>query len=362
MEFRLAVDSDNDAILELADRCPQEGMISFTVHRKPQFDTLLKQLDANSWHYLASDGKKVISLIGVIHFNALIHGSPKKCAYVMDFRVDPLYRSTTITYRLVKGAIDRILASDADFVIGNFLKANEKPAVFASGRAGLPPGHHLGDNRVFNIIPWRKLKIDSRYTIRQANLDDIPRLAELYKKYASFFRLSTTVDQHRIESITKTIQGLSIHHFYVACEGENIRAVTALWDEFPYRHYQVKQVNAQIRWVNRIVRTIGLFYPMPKPIEMNKPLKQQSLVLYAHDDDPRALANLFRYINNKQLGSDCTLLSLYTRDNDPIIPYLSGLNGISINSEMFFYAKDMTQYDTLLNMKSSDWLDLSIVI
>ncbi len=362
MQFRPAKNSDNDAILALADRCPQEGMISFTVHRKPRYDTLLKLIDPDSWHYVACDGDEVVGLIGVIHFNVTIHGKPAKCAYMMDFRVDPRFRSTTVTYRMVKGAVDRILNSDADFVIGNFLKANAKPTVFASGRAGLPPGHHLGDNRVFNIIPWRKLRTDPKYTFRRANESDIPVLADLYALYSKSFRLAPVLDEKRIRLLTTTIQGLSIDQFSLACEGEVIRAVSAVWDEHHYRHYQVQHVNTQIKWANRLVQTLSFVKPMPRPIELNAPLKQRALVMYAHDGDQNALSALFCHTNNEQLGSDCTLLSLYTRDNDPIISHLSGLTGISVYSEMYLYANDTSIYDSLNEPGARDWLDLALIV
>ncbi len=362
LQFRVAEAGDNDAILALADRCPQEGMISFTVHRKPRFDTLLKLIDPESWHFVACDGAEVVGLIGVIHFNVTLNGKPAKCAYMMDFRVDPRYRSTTVTYRMVKGAVDRILKSDADFVIGNFLKANDKPTVFASGRAGLPPGIHLGDNRVFNIIPWRKLRTDPKYVMRQATETDIPELARLYAKYAQSFRMAPVITEERIRSLSTSIHGLSIDRFMVASDGGLIRAVTAVWDEHPYRHVQVQRVNTQIKWASRLVRILGSVWPMPKPIRLNEPLRQRSLVMYAHDGDPKALATLFRHANNELRGGDCTLLSLYTRNNDPIIPYLSGLTGVSVMSDMYLYANDASIYASLGQREATDWLDMSLII
>lgn len=362
MQFRLAEYGDNDSILALADRCPQEGMISFTVHRKPRFDTLLKQLDPDSWHFVACDGSRVVGLIGVIHFNMKLHGKPAKCAYMMDFRVDPEYRSTTVTYRMVKGAVDRILKSDADFVIGNFLKANAKPTVFASGRAGLPPGHHLGDNRVFNIVPWRKLHTNPKYRYRAAQPSDIPKITQLYDRHARSFRMAPFLDEKRLQSLTSSIHGLTLDQFIVACEGDAIKAVTAVWDDYHYRHYQVQRVNTQIKWANMLVSVLGLLRSMPKPIELDAPLRQRSLVLFAHDGDPDALASLIRYANNKLLGADCTLLSFYTRSNDPIIPHLSGLTGVSVMSEMYLYATDPSVYEKLGETSSTDWLDLALVI
>jgi len=71
---------------------------------------------------------------------------------------------------------------------------------------------------------------------------------------------------------------------------------------------------------------------------------------------------LFRHTNNEQLGSDCTLLSLYTRDNDPIISHLSGLTGISVYSEMYLYANDTSIYDSLNEPGARDWLDLALIV
>jgi hypothetical protein len=141
-----------------------------------------------------------------------------------------------------------------------------------------------------------------------------------------------------------------------------IRAVTAVWDEHHYRHYQVQRVNSQIEWANRIVRLLGMVHPMPKPIDLNAPLRQSALVMYAHDGDRKALATLFRHANNEMSGGDCTLLSLYTRDNDPIIPYLSGMTGVSVMSEMYLYASDASLYASMGTNEATDWLDMGLIV
>ncbi|MCA1801487.1 MAG: GNAT family N-acetyltransferase [Rhodothermaceae bacterium] len=111
---RPAEDSDNEQIMQLSRRCYQDGIISLSVQRTPRFDTLHRLLDPDSWHYVACRGAEVIGLVGVVHFPAMLAGTPCTLSFMMDLRVDPRYRKGRTAFRLVQAAIEHVLASDAD--------------------------------------------------------------------------------------------------------------------------------------------------------------------------------------------------------------------------------------------------------
>jgi hypothetical protein len=362
IRIRLAEESDNDRITALAKRCYQEGMITFFVNRTPRFNTLHRLLDPASWHYVVEDGNDIVGLVGVIHFEAKVLGQVRKFAYMMDLRLDEEYRKGLTAFRMVKKAMDHVLASDTDFVIGNFLKANRNSLVFASGRAGIPEGLHLGDNRIFNLLPIRKLKTDSRFEIGPLRESDLQELEKVYHSYAQNFRIAPQITARSLQQYCDRLENLSLNNLLTARENGRIKAVTALWDEHLYKSYQVLKLTPSIRIVNRALKLLSPMMKVPEPLRLNEPLKQLSLVLYAHDECPDALETLFRHINNTQRGSGYTLITLYAQERDPVFELMKPFAGVSVQSEMYLYAQDTSIYEELKKDKRADWLNLELTV
>jgi hypothetical protein len=362
IHFRLAEESDNDGILDLARRCPQEGMITFFVNRTPHFNTLHRLLDPDAWHYVACTENRIIGLVGVVHFQAMVLGVSRKVAYMLDLRVDEAYRSGTTAFRLVKTAIDHLQKSDVDMVIANFVKDNKRPLVFTSGRGGLPMAYYLGRNRILNLLPVYNMKPDSRFEIGPLQEKDIPEIIEIYRGYGTNFKIAPIISETHFREYIRSIDGLSKEKFLVAKENGEIRAVTALWDEHIYKSYQVLKLTSKISLVNGLMKFLSHFMRVPHPIRKNEPLRQLSLVLYAHDDCHEAMTSLFRYINNIMRGSEYTLITLYSQENDLIFSTLKDFKGVSIHSEMYLFAKDPTVFEQLEQNPAPVMFDLTMIL
>ena len=362
VRIRLAEDSDDDQIQALSKRCLQEGIITFFVNRSPRFNTLHRILDPDSWHYVVEDDGRIVGQVGVIHFEATVSGEKRKFAYMMDLRLDEGYRKGLTAFRMVKTAIDHVLSSDTDFVIGNFLKDNQNSLVFASGRAGIPEAFHMGDNRIFNLLPIFKMKPDSRFTIDHPSQDELEDLIRIYRSYANQFRIAPELNLQQLEKYIRGLNNLSIDDFLVARENGTIKAVTALWDEHYYKSYQVLKLTPGIRFVNGALKLFSPIMNLPSPIRLNQPPRQLSLVLYAHDQSPKALQALFRHVNNSYRGSKYTLITLYAQEKDPVFDLMKPFAGVSVHSEMYLYAKDTDIYDELRNDPRPDWLNLELTV
>ena len=360
--FRLAEETDNEGILKLAKRCPQEGMITFFVNRTPRFNTLHRLLDPNAWHFVACREDQIIGLVGVVHFQATVLGKNRKIGYMLDLRVNEAYRSGTIAYRLLKTATDHLRNSDVDMVIANFVTDNKKPLVFTSGRGGLPAAYYLGRNRILNLLPVHHMKPDNRFKIDTLRENDIPELIELYQNYSRNFKIAPIITEDRFRKYLNTVGGLSRKHFFVAKENGKIKAVTALWDEHLYKSYQVLKLTSRITIVNGLIKFLSHFIRLPHPIRINEPLRQLSLVFYAHDDCPEAMNSLFRHINTSCLESEYTLIMLYTQENDPIFSPLKKFIGVSVHSEMYLFAKDTAVFEKLREDSSTVLFDLSMIL
>ena len=347
IRIRLAQEEDNDQIIQLAQRCPQEGMITFFPNRTPRFNTIHKILDTGAWHYVACDGDQIIGLVGVIHFRAMVLGREMKVGFMLDLRVDVAYRSGLTAFKLVKTAVDHLRQSDVDMVLVNFLKDNKRPKVFTSGRGGLPPAHYLGDNRIFNIIPVRFKKLNKRFEINEMADADIPEVIEMYRRYANGYKFAPIMSEALLRRYIKELEGLDTNRFLLAREEGRIKAVAAVWDEHTYKSYNVLKLNTSSRMVNGLLKLLSLVMPMPQPIRLNEPLRQLSLVLHAHDNCPEALDTLFRHVNNIHLGTEYTLITIYAQEKDPLFVPMKKFIGVNVISEMYIFAKDESIFDKL---------------
>jgi hypothetical protein len=101
---------------------------------------------------------------------------------------------------------------------------------------------------------------------------------------------------------------------------------------------------------------------VPHPVRLNEPLRQLSLVLYAHNDCPEALDTLFRYANNINMGSAYTLIMLYAPENDPLFRSMRKFTGISVRSEMYIFAKEAALIEKLKDNPASVLMDVTMTI
>ena len=362
IHIRFAEDGDNDRILELSKRCPQEGMVTFFVNRTPRYNTLHRLLDPHAWHLVACMEDRIIGLVGIIHFNARILDKPHKVGFMLDLRIEPAYRNGLSTFRLIKAAADRILQSDVDMVIVNILKNNNRPLSLISGRTGLPAARYIGDNRIFNILPMKFMRLNQRFEIDEPTANDIPEIIELYRSYGSKFKIAPLITVELFNHYLTVIEGFDLSNFLIARENGKIKAITGMWNEHTYKSYQVLQFNSAIKFTMRTLKFLSLFMRAPQPIKLNEPLRQLSLVLYAHDNCPQALETLFRHANNINLGSDFTFISLYAHESDPLFGLLKGFNCVNVKSEMHLFAKDATVLDELINNHAPVQLDLAMIL
>ncbi|OFY46797.1 MAG: hypothetical protein A2X22_04860 [Bacteroidetes bacterium GWF2_49_14] len=332
-----AEDTDNQKILELSPRCYQSGMITMYPDRSPVFNRLHKLIDVESYHSLAVVGDRAVGLLGTIHETMYFKDQPIRMAYFMDFKVDPDFRRGLTAYRMVKHTIEKEVSDGTRLGLATLLKNNEAPMAFTKGRIGFPASLYLGDNRVFSCVPVRMLKPDQAYTIEVPTEADISELVDLYNRFYSTYRLAPRMTEELFHHYTRNIKGLSLSEFRVARREGKVLAVMALWDEEPYRRYWVTRSNIRVKLISALVKVLSLFTRVPEPIKINSPLKQLSVVLYAHDQSTAALGALFRDANNRHVGGHYSLIQVQIHEDDPANASLKGLTGISIFSEIHLF-------------------------
>ena len=360
--IRLAEDSDNQAVLELSSRCAQSGMVTMYPDRSPVFNRIHSLLDPDSYHLISINADRVVGSLGTLHSDFFFQDKPVRTAYFMDFRVDPDFRLGLTAYRMVKRAIEFENGSGIRMALATLLKNNEAPMVFTKGRGGFPASLYLGDNRVYSYVPIRRLKTSNRFSIRRAMESDIPGLVALYNRFYRSYRLAPRMTEEIFRHYITKIEGLSLDRFFVACEGSEIKAVLAAWDAKSIKRYMVTQSNYRVKLISGLVKFLAYFGRMPEPIRVNEPLKQLSLVLYAHDESTDALAALFRHLNNLNIGGQYSLIQVQVHADDPANVSLKGLTGISVYSEIHFFtdtlkfARDIQNASGLVHLEFPNYI------
>jgi hypothetical protein len=191
--------------------------------------------------------------------------------------------------------------------------------------------------------------------------EEIPEVVALYDRYSRNYKIAPVLTEERFRNLLKTVEGLSIDQFMVARENGTIKAVSALWDEHIYQSNQVLKLTPGIALVNSLIRFFGHVIKMPHPIVLGEPIRKLSLVFNAYDC-PEAMDSLVRHINNMNQGSEFSMIMYYAQESDPVFKILKKFPGVSVHSEMYAFAKDISVLDRLKENPSPVLSDISMML
>ena len=336
----LLTDSDNDAILKLSHQCPQDGVIKGYPDRSPEFRKIHKQISVKSYHIVARQGESLIGAFGAIYTNLHYKDTEYDSAYLLDLKVHPDHRRSTVAFRVVKETV-RYLQEELNtkLAIATFLKNNEYSLIFTKSRAGIPASKYLGDIRIFSIVPIMKKRISKGYEINHPTEKDIPELVKLYNIFYSGFKLAPRMTEKLFRYYVEEIEGMDLNQIWVARKEGVIKAVLCAWDEDHYKRWVVNRMSKAMKLFSFVLKVLGYVFKMPASLKEGKAFKHISLVLAAHDDCIDGMKALFRSINNFYRGKDYTILQTHFHDKDPVNDALKGLSGFTVHAEAHVFTE-----------------------
>jgi len=337
----LLTDDDNEAILRLSHQCPQDGVIKGYPDRSPVFRRIHKQISDKSYHMVARQGENLIGAFGAIYTNLHYKGTEYDSAYLLDLKVHPDHRRSTVAFRVVKETV-RYLREDlgTTLAIATFLKNNEYSLIFTKSRAGIPKAMYLGDFKIFSIVPLFKKKVSKKFEIGHPTEADIPELVKLYNTYYSKFKLAPRMTEDLFRKYVYEIDGMDLSQIWCARKDGVIKAVMCAWDEDHYKRWFVNRMSRMMKVLSFTLKTLGFVMKMPAPLRENKSFKHISLVLSAHDNSIDGMKDILRSINNHYRGKEYTILQTHFHDKDPVNEAIIGLVGFTVHAEVHVFTKD----------------------
>jgi hypothetical protein len=337
----LLTDADNEAILTLSHQCPQDGVIKGYPDRSPTFSRIHQQLSKKSYHIVARQGAALIGAFGAIYTNLHYKDSEYESAYLLDLKVHPDHRRSTVAFRVVKETVRYLQEENkTNFAIATFLKNNEYSLIFTKSRAGIPDAKYLGDFRIFSIVPIMRKMISRKYEINHPTEEDIPELVKLYNNHYSKYKLAPRMTDKLFRFYTNEIDGMGLKQIWVARKDGKIKATLCAWDEDHYKRWFVNRMSRSMKFFSYLLKVLGLIFKMPAPLKEGTPFKHISLVLSAHDDCIDGMKALLRSINNFYRGKEYTILQTHFHDKDPVNEALKGLSGFTVHAEAHVFTED----------------------
>ncbi len=336
----LMTDADNEEILNLSHRCPQDGVIAGYPDRSPEFRRIHQQISRKSYHMVARKGESLIGAFGAIYTNLQYKDVNYDSAYLMDLKVDPEFRRSTVAFRVVKETVNNLLALDTKLAIATFLKNNEYSLIFTKNRAGIPDAKYLGDFKIFSIVPLFRKKLSGKFTIDNPSEKDIPELVDLYNTFYSKYKLAPRMTNELFRYYVNEIDGMDLGQIWVARQAGRIRAAICAWDEDHYKRWFVNRMSRKMKFFSFVLKALGLIMKMPAPLRENTAFKHIALVLSAHDDCIDGMKDLLRSINNFYRGKEYTILQTHFHEKDPVNAAIEGLQGFTVHTEAHIFTQD----------------------
>lgn len=348
VEIRIAEPRDNQGLIDLSHNCPMEADITVYPDRSPDYAVIQKLIDKDSYHSIGLLNGEIIGCLGCTYSEFQVNNEKIPGGVIADFKVAPDHRKSMVTFRVVKKVSDMEKKSKASIWIGLILANNKAPLPFIMGRVGFPKTVYVGRFNVMNFIPLRNFRIDPKFEIRKATIEDIPEMSEVYMKFYSRHHLTPYFTDKSLHEIISIFKGLEIENFYLAIENGKIKAVMAAWDQSFYKRLVVESFNLGPKLLILLCRFLSLFMKVPELPKKNKHLKVINVVMTAHDNSPDGYTALVKFLNNKYRGSEFPLLTFYMKSDNPLKKCFKGMLGASVGTDCYVSTENKDINKTLL--------------
>lgn len=295
MKLREAAPADNETLIELTRQTPMIGAVTAYVDRAPDFFALTKLQGERHRLWIAEENAEPLGCVCGVSRTVRYRGRKVRQLYGCDLKVHPRARGKKAGKILARHYLTHALEnSEFDMAEVEVIAGNDRSLNVASWMGEeLCPSVHAGMAHIYQVLPYRRYRVDSAFDIRPASADDVPAIANLlhetYEDYAS----SPLFDEGHLERALDQGHGFGIDCLRVAEHRGRIVAAAAFWDQFDMRRTVVQKVTAQTAALLAGLRVIGPLVGLPSPPRKGRPLRHLFLRFpAAHKEHLDALRSL----------------------------------------------------------------------
>jgi GNAT superfamily N-acetyltransferase len=295
MDIREARPEDNDKLKALQLKCPQGKKLIVSAVNTPDFFARAKAYESSKV-FVALDEDRIIGSATVAIRNAVVSGKASRIGYGFQAFVAPEYRRKGVVDRLDQLAEKFAILKNAILIYGLIIEDNI-PAL----RWHEHSGYKLHKTLVVpGIAVYKEMNVRCKWTVRQARPEDLPAVAEVLNETWQGFELYAPASAETLKQFVSRTPGYDYNNLLVLQDGDEILACLGYWDLSKIMRITVEALSLKIRMMGLLVRTAGIFRPIPKSIKPGHILKQIILTPIGFKD-PACLSILLRHLNNRAL-------------------------------------------------------------
>jgi S-adenosylmethionine-diacylglycerol 3-amino-3-carboxypropyl transferase len=313
------------ALLEINRACPIEADFTLVFDRGQDFF---------QWPDLLYDRHHYV---GIHHDDTLVGycmtgelrgwtgNTQGRCFYGGDARILRPYRGHRLAELGLRHALE-LLSDDVEIGFG-LVKSGNAPAqrTVDTGYSELFGEARRLPFEAVNVLLLRKLPRPS-VEIRNARLDDLEDMAELFTRANARRLFAPEIDAERLEK-DMTIPGLEPHRWYVAVSGRRLVGMAAAWDQHAFHRTQILRYSPAgtgIRTLYGMSRTVFRHAPPLPPA--GEALRTVTLTRVAVEDmAPSVMRALIHGVVNDHVGKGYHLLHVGFAGEDPMRQASTGL-------------------------------------
>jgi hypothetical protein len=242
MIIREATSNDNEALLQLTELSPMDGVISLCIQRQPDFFALTK-IRGESTVLVAVEQERIVGVFSASRQEVWVNKVRMPVYYIGDLKVHPAYRGSKIALELAQYMHGVLVRKKAKLLFCTTADGNAKVTPFFQGGAGLPAFEDIGLFRVLQILPT---PFQPKINFTVTDCTGIPKAGDLISFYNAFFQ------KYQLGPVV-TEQAIGSCRHLMLIENGKIKAAISLMDTSKLK----QNVVHAMPWYLRIASSIS---------------------------------------------------------------------------------------------------------
>jgi ribosomal protein S18 acetylase RimI-like enzyme len=304
-------ESDSSALQEIERLCPQgDDKCAIGVDKKGDIAARYKMYD--NWKILvAEENGRTAGWIGWTVKN--YPSRRTKYAYLAEVVVHPEFQRRGVATALVNGAEKDASRRGSDHVYCYIYDPNHASKSLFQ-RLGYSDMTAL---RQCAVATYKKVKLTKNFLIENPGKEALQEIVSLinsnYKKHTHFVPFNV----ESFEIHVNRIPAYGLDRFWVAKSSGKIVACAGLWDPSVLTDLYYAREPFTLKAMRALFLSLSPFVKVPRIAAEGEKFEFQTMIDYAFDpENPKAMRELMRYLNNKLIESEKDyLLGIFAVDD-----------------------------------------------
>lgn len=350
-------ESHNREMLSILEASPvNTNGLSLYFDKSPDIFEIprLKYSDSKHLGFFINGTLKGFGSLGF--YNALVHGKTEEVFTFYNFYLLPEARGKQIPLQAMK-AFFLDAAAKANFGISITMKGNRSAESYIGRRveSWMPATKVIDELVVKSILFTLPKKNDTRYSVRNARLADIPEIVKLLNAEHSQRDFGLIFSENTFQSVMQNRQ-IEIEQYFVAMNKTgSIKGVCLAWDCNSFRRTKVLSFSLKFYPSLLLYKTLENIFPLTTFPQKGESFRELTLTDYAVTKrDPAIMHALLSEIYRRHHNRKYHFMNWASCGSDPLLKAANGFWFNNINSHIIFTSLDTVFYNSEIRLPYVD--------